>query len=235
LGLKRLKDMARFHNIDGVEVPFTPEEESARDIVEAEYTAGALGRAQEKAKNLIDKLRENKKKMSILSEGEQIDAGTLNSGAMANELFAYDGKNMAVVSINRVDTIATAVFSKNHHAETGQTLTFAGAGEAEYVGGMVITAVIDKKTLTFTVAGTPATPATGAITALPSTFQWIDAQNNTVFWSADKIKDIHRDATKYERECVKHARDLKDDVLACGTIEELNAININTGWPVTGL
>ena len=36
--------MPRYHNINGVDVQFTPEEESARDIEEAAYVAGEPAR-----------------------------------------------------------------------------------------------------------------------------------------------------------------------------------------------
>jgi TPP-dependent pyruvate/acetoin dehydrogenase alpha subunit len=38
--------MPRYHNINGVRVQFTAEEETARDAEEAAWEAGALGRAQ---------------------------------------------------------------------------------------------------------------------------------------------------------------------------------------------
>ena len=37
--------MARHHNINGVQVPFTAEEEAARDVEEATWAAGAFDRA----------------------------------------------------------------------------------------------------------------------------------------------------------------------------------------------
>jgi len=37
--------MPRHHMIDGVQVPFTPEEETARDAEEATWVAGAVDRA----------------------------------------------------------------------------------------------------------------------------------------------------------------------------------------------
>ena len=204
------------------------------DAVKAQAEAAILQRAKDIACDAVDLLRDIKKTLPILSEGEQVDSGTLSSGAMANELFAYDGKAMDVASITRSGDTATVVFDKNHHMNDAQSATFSGAAVGEY-NDTFPCAVIDKRTVTFEILGSPATPAGGAITALPATFPWIDALNNDVFWSADKVKDIHRDTTKYERDCVQNARSLKNDVLSCDTAAEIDLIDITIGWPDTGL
>lgn len=182
----------------------------------------------------IDELRERKKTLPILTEGEQVDAGTLSSGAMANELFAYDGKTMMINSITLSGSTATVIFNKNHHLDEGQSFEISGANETEFNNEFVAT-IVDKKIATITVPGAPLTPATGTITALTKDYPWIDHLNNTVFWSASKFKAIHRDTTKYERDCVKHGRNLKDDVLDAITVAEVNAIDVNAGWPDTGI
>ncbi|MCK5444974.1 MAG: hypothetical protein KAI73_05075 [Rhodospirillaceae bacterium] len=183
----------------------------------------------------IDTLRDAKKLLPILTEGEQVDAGTLSSGAMANELFAYDGKSMAITSITRSGSEATVTFDKNHHLDEEQSFSISGAGEAEYNDDFAAETIVDKKIVTITVAGTPATPATGTITALVKDYPWIDYLNNTVFWSAPKFKAIHRDTTKYERDCVKRGRVLKNLVLAAADVAAVDAIDITAGWPDTGI
>lgn len=190
--------------------------------------------AKDAKKAEIDTLRDQKKQLPILSEGYQVDPDSLSTGAMANELFAYDGKSMAIDSITRSGSTASVTFAKNHHLQTGQSLSPAGADQSEYNGDFVAT-VTGKKTLDITVSGTPATPATGTITALPKDLPWIDNLNNMVFWAAGTFKAIHRDATKYDRDCVRHGRSLKDQVLAATTVAEIEAINITVGWPDTGL
>ncbi len=69
----------------------------------------------------------------------------------------------AVTSIARASGVAT-VTCGSHGFKTGQTVTIAGAVQAEYNGAKVVTRV-DAGTFTYAVAGTPTTPATGAITA----------------------------------------------------------------------
>lgn len=211
------------------------------DVIEKTVSLNTAGRdafnlAEAKARKIliVDNLRDQKKTLPVATEGEIVDAGTLSSGAMANELFAFDGKSMVINSITRSGSVASVTFAKNHHLDTGQMVAISGSDQIEYNGDFIITET-GKKTLDFTVAGTPVSPATGTISALTKTYEWIDNLNNKVFWSATKFKAIHRDTTKYERDCVKHARDIKDDCLTSLTLAELDAIDVNTGWPETGV
>jgi hypothetical protein len=70
-----------------------------------------------------------------------------------------------VQSITRTGSTATATQTA-HGYPSGIVVAIAGAGagEAEYNGDQTIT-VVDADTYTFAVSGTPATPATGDITA----------------------------------------------------------------------
>lgn len=69
----------------------------------------------------------------------------------------------SVTSINRSGSTATVVATA-HGFYNGSKVTIAGAAQAEYNGTFVI-ALVDANTFTYTVSGTPATPATGTITA----------------------------------------------------------------------
>lgn len=198
-----------------------------------EVNSIVLSLARSSALEAIDTLRDIKMGLPIMTEGETVDVGTLSSGALANAIFAYDGKIMVVNSITRSGSTATFVFAKNHHLDTGQEFESAGADQAEYNGDFTVT-VTGKKTLDVTVSGTPAN-GTGSMTALTKNFVWIDALNNVVFWSATKIKAIHRDATKYDQDSVQQARKLKDEVLSATTVAEIDAIDIEAGWPDTGV
>lgn len=71
--------------------------------------------------------------------------------------------SVSITTLTRVGTTATAT-SVAHGFVTGQSVTIAGANEASYNGTYTITVTGDD-TFTFTVAGSPATPATGTITA----------------------------------------------------------------------
>jgi len=67
----------------------------------------------------------------------------------------------AVTSITRSSSTAT-VTKTAHGLETGWDITIVGADQVEYNGNHVIT-VTSADTFTYTVSGTPATPATGDI------------------------------------------------------------------------
>lgn len=73
------------------------------------------------------------------------------------------GGAKSVTSIERSGTTATAVIL-NHGWRMLDTAVFAGANQSAYNGAQTIS-VVDANTVTFPVAGSPATPATGTITA----------------------------------------------------------------------
>jgi len=75
-----------------------------------------------------------------------------------------DGTTRSVTSITRSGGTATVTMGANHGYETGQSVTIAGAAQAAYNGVQTIT-VTGPTTFTYAVAGSPATPATGTITA----------------------------------------------------------------------
>lgn len=70
----------------------------------------------------------------------------------------------SVSSITRSGSTATATTSASHGYSTGDTVTIAGAAQSEYNGAVSVT-VTGSTTFTYPVTGTPATPATGTITA----------------------------------------------------------------------
>jgi len=71
---------------------------------------------------------------------------------------------LAVSSITRVSTTATVTTTAPHGYATGKQIAIAGAVQTAYNGTKTIT-VTGNSTFTFTVAGSPTTPATGTITA----------------------------------------------------------------------
>ena len=73
----------------------------------------------------------------------------------------------AVSSITRSASTATVTTASAHGFTTGQSVTIAGATQAEYNGTFTIT-VTGASTFTYTVTGTPATSATGTITTQAS-------------------------------------------------------------------
>lgn len=76
----------------------------------------------------------------------------------------YSGTAATVSSITRSGTTATVTTSAAHGYATGQRVTLAGADQADYNGTFEIT-VTGASTFTVTVSGSPATPATGVLTA----------------------------------------------------------------------
>lgn len=71
-----------------------------------------------------------------------------------------------IIGITRSGSIATAVLPAPANFKSNQLMRMAGAGQAEYNGDFAVT-VVDSTHFTFPVTGTPATPATGTITAQP--------------------------------------------------------------------
>lgn len=71
----------------------------------------------------------------------------------------------AVSGITRVSTTATVTTSVDHGLTTGQFVTIIGANEADYNGAFQV-AVTGTNQFTYTVSGSPSTPATGTISAL---------------------------------------------------------------------
>lgn len=72
----------------------------------------------------------------------------------------------AVTSITRSGSTATVTTTATNSLVTGDSVTHAGAGQAEYNVTATITVTVAGSAYTYTVSGTPATPATGTITAV---------------------------------------------------------------------
>jgi uncharacterized repeat protein (TIGR01451 family) len=70
----------------------------------------------------------------------------------------------AVTTLTRSGSTATVTTSVPHGWVTGEVVTIAGAAQAAYNGAFAITST-GASTFTYAVSGTPATPATGTITA----------------------------------------------------------------------
>lgn len=68
-----------------------------------------------------------------------------------------------ISTLTRSGVTATATASADHNLATGMTITIAGANETDYNGSYEIT-VISATEFTYTVSGSPSTPATGTIT-----------------------------------------------------------------------
>lgn len=92
---------------------------------------------------------------------------------------------LVVKSLTRSGTTATATFNTAHNLANNVSVIMAGANETEYNGTFPVT-VIDDDSLTYQVTGSPATPATGSITA---TFTIASVKVQSVENGADKNLD----------------------------------------------
>lgn len=71
-------------------------------------------------------------------------------------------RGAAVSSITRSGSTATVITQTAHEFTTGQKVVVSGAGQSEYNGAFTITST-GPQTFTYSVTGTPVTPATGTI------------------------------------------------------------------------
>jgi hypothetical protein len=86
----------------------------------------------------------------------KIDASSAGNALYSGPLGNNPAKTIS--AITRASTTATAT-STAHGYTTGDEVDVSGATQPEYNGNFVIT-VVDANTFTYTVSGTPATPAT---------------------------------------------------------------------------
>lgn len=78
-------------------------------------------------------------------------------------LSVFNDGLQTVTSVTRTSTTATVTTPIAHGFTTGDIVLVSGAGEPEYNGVVTIT-VASPTTFTYTVSGSPSTPATGTIT-----------------------------------------------------------------------
>lgn len=79
--------------------------------------------------------------------------------AARNVRIRFKGKDIAITSITRASSTATVTTTQNHNLATGTYVTISNAAQDEYNGRFEITST-GANTFTYTVSGTPATPAT---------------------------------------------------------------------------
>ena len=94
---------------------------------------------------------------------------------------------VSVTSITRSGSVATVTTSAAHNFVTDQVVEIIGATETDYNGKQSIT-VTSGTTFTYTVTGTPTTPATGTITTKVASCGWtkpFTGTNKGVYRSAD--------------------------------------------------
>lgn len=115
--------------------------------------------------------------------------GTLQQGSSyrlrfgANDTAAVVRK-LVVSSITRSGTTATATVADDEHPfSTGDQVTVEGAGQAEYNGTFSVTRVSDR-VFSYTVSGSPATPATGTLRCYRPAWRFLKSQAVQFDWEA---------------------------------------------------
>jgi len=88
----------------------------------------------------------------------------------------------SVVSITRSGTTATMTTTVPHGLTASETVSVAGASQTAYNGNFTVLSAPTTTTLTFTVAGSPATPATGTMTYGP-----LMANDSIVFYNESGV------------------------------------------------
>ena len=143
---------------------------------------------------------------------------------------------ITVSSITRVGTVATVTTSTAHHLKIGNFITMAGATQTEYNGTFEITGVTST-TFTYTVSGSPATPATGtpAYTGtftIQGTVQSGSASTlvaeSTANFDADRIVGLYVYTTDANGNAVQRRRITAVD-------QANNTLTVSPNWSLTPL
>lgn len=108
---------------------------------------------------------------SLSRSGTTVTAVTsaVHGLSTGNYAFVKDAKSpIAITSITRVGTTATVVTTTDHDftEDFDMTAEITGADQSDYNGTQTIITVANRRTFTFTVSGSPVTPATGTMFAL---------------------------------------------------------------------
>lgn len=106
---------------------------------------------------------------AIVKAGASIPPGAVgmvhNSWVVIMDSIRNQKTLPAISSITRSSTTATVTFASAHGLKTGDYVQIAGAEQSEYNGVQEVT-YLAATTVTFTVSGSPATPATGTLTTV---------------------------------------------------------------------
>jgi hypothetical protein len=97
----------------------------------------------------------------------------------------------SVTGITRASSTATATTASAHNYVVGDRVTISGAGQSEYNITATILTVPSSTTFTFTVSGTPTTPATGTILVDPADFTLWSAARFTYASSGAGVSTIN--------------------------------------------
>jgi hypothetical protein len=117
-------------------------------------------------------------------ERSLVSGGAADDTMPAGQAFTWANSNLLTVtptSITRTGTDATVTYA-NHGLMVHDRVTIAGAVQTAYNGTFVVSSVTGRDTFTYTVAGSPATPATGTLT-----LKYVDRYNALGFSDRQSI------------------------------------------------
>lgn len=121
-------------------------------VVDAPLTSSITGAAQSQQELL---LKSSEKLWQYTEAGGLVEVTDID----------YPGHHTyTATSVTRSGSTATFNTTITNALESGMSIVVAGAAQAEYNGAHTIASIVDGDTFTYTVSGTPATPATGTIT-----------------------------------------------------------------------
>lgn len=104
---------------------------------------------------------------SIIDEGTLYQTENEIEYEVINQNYLISTQVLSVQTLTRSGSVATATFATTHNIATNTSVVFAGANQSEYNGTFIVNAV-EENQLSYTISGTPVTPATGTITATAS-------------------------------------------------------------------
>jgi hypothetical protein len=107
-------------------------------------------------------LADAKRHLRIDGDDQNADVLQKVEAASAAVLRHVKGRRIVVTELTASSTVATATTAVPHDLTTGDTVTVWGTVQPEYNGDFTVT-VTDDTTFTYTVAGSPESPATGYI------------------------------------------------------------------------
>lgn len=153
------------------------------ELAEAVYNSQYPGSASDVSLDRIGEFTSITRNAATSSKVTAYLAGTNNTNIPAGTLFAVQdsgdqfrttsavtlsGSQVAIIGITRSGTTATAN-ATGHGFAVGKRVFISGANETEYNGLVTVETVPDADNFTYTVSGSPASPATGTIVADPAT------------------------------------------------------------------
>lgn len=117
-------------------------------------------------------------------ERSDITGGTLDDTMPANQSYTWTNTfklTSTLASVVRTGSVATATLA-DHGMVVGKRVKISGLDQSEYNGTVIITGIPTKDTFTYTVPGTPITPATNT-----GTLTYFDPRNDYGFSDRQSI------------------------------------------------